>query len=292
MIDLTVDQIRYLFAKGDAERDKNFTTPDDVTRCDNVSYGPFGEDNLMDIYYKKGTAQCQPTIVSIHGGGWVYGSKKQYQYYCMYLAQQGFTVVNFNYRLAPEHPYPSGLTDINTLFTWITQHNNEYLIDLDNLFIVGDSAGGQLTSQYSAIVTNKEFQKLFDFQVPDIKIKAVGLNCGVYDMKANIETADNNLMEAYLGENKDKYLESLDTIKYMSKDFPPAIVTTSYCDFLKDLGQPMQAYLKELGVESQFKIYGAEDKQEVAHVFHVNIALDEAKECNLDTCNFFRKYIS
>ena len=103
MLSKIVTDIRTNWAISDRERDEGLTTPEDITRHDDISYGPYGEWNLLDIYHKKDVNTCQPTIVNIHGGGWVYGNKEIYQFYCMSLAQRGYTVVNFNYRLAPEN---------------------------------------------------------------------------------------------------------------------------------------------------------------------------------------------
>ena len=74
----------------------------------------------------------------------------------MRLAQRGFTFVNFNYRLAPEYKYPTALEDINQVFLFIRDHAEEYAIDTNNIFVVGDSAGAQLATQYLIICTNPE----------------------------------------------------------------------------------------------------------------------------------------
>lgn len=66
-----------------------------------------------------GTDHPLPVIVSVHGGGWVFGSKEGYQFYCMSLAQLGFTIVNFSYRLAPEFPFPANIEDINSVMSWV-----------------------------------------------------------------------------------------------------------------------------------------------------------------------------
>ena len=173
MLSKIVTDIRTNWAISDRERDKGLTTPEDITRHDDISYGPCGEWNLLDIYHKKDITACQPTIVNIHGGGWVYGNKEIYQFYCMSLAQRGFTVVNFNYRLAPENKYPAALEDINSVFCFLKEHGKEYYVDTENLLVVGDSAGGQLASHYLTILTNPEFAKLFTFQTPDVKVSAV-----------------------------------------------------------------------------------------------------------------------
>lgn len=286
---------RKFASESDARRDEGLKTPNDIKRYDNIRYDVHGEFNLLDVYHKKEVTSCQQTIISIHGGGWVYGDKDLYQFYCMDLAERGFTVVNFSYRLAPEEPYPAALEDINTVFNWVAEHAKEYKIDLDNLFVVGDSAGAQLASQYIAMLTNAEFQKFYEFKVPydKINIKAVALNCGIYDPKQYIEmeSSDSGLISAYLGEDAKSKVQALDTMKYVTKDFPPSYVMTAHYDFLKDNAKPMYDALVKLGVPCEYKIYGDKDNEKIAHVFHLNIRIPEAKECNDEECEFFRKFI-
>lgn len=284
---------REFCTEGDAKRDEGLTTPQDIKRYDNISYGVHKELNLLDIYHKKNVTDCQPTIISIHGGGWVYGDKDVYQFYCMGLAKRGFTIVNFSYRLAPENPYPAALEDINSVFTWVAEHAKEYNIDLNNLFVVGDSAGAQFASQYMAMLTNYEFQKNYQFKVPSdkIKVRAIALNCGIYDLKKYVETSNDGLILAYLGEDPKSKVQALDTMKYITKDFPPTFVMTSYHDFLKEHAKPMYDELIKLGVHCRYKVYGDKNNEKIAHVFHLDIRSQEAKECNNEECEFFKKYI-
>jgi hypothetical protein len=53
----------------------------------------------------------------------------------------------------------------------------------------------------------------------------------------------------------------------------------------------MYNYLTGKGIDAQWKCYGSEDTPEVAHVFHVNIILEEAKRCNDDSAEFFRNHL-
>lgn len=298
VISKAVQDIRTNWAINDAKRDEGLITPEDIKRYDDISYGPHGKWNLLDVYHKKEVTVPQPAIVSIHGGGWVYGTKEVYQFYCMNLAQRGFTVVNFNYRLAPEDRYPAPLEDINAVMTFIKAHGEEYYIDTDNVFVVGDSAGGQLASQYLTIYSNPEYAKFFDFSVPDIQIRAAGLNCGLYDVKKSVEVGLEERIDDYVGkENYQKelkvgtVLESLDVVGNMTKDFVPSFIMSAVNDFLVDHVEPMYQHLKNLGVDTEMKIYGSKEQEEVAHVFHVNIRLEEARMCNDDECAFFRKHV-
>lgn len=293
MLSKIVTDIRTNWAISDRQRDEGLTTPEDITRHDDISYGPYGEWNLLDIYHKKDVNTCQPTIVNIHGGGWVYGTKEIYQFYCMSLAQRGFTVVNFNYRLAPENKYPAALEDINSVFCFLKEHGKEYYVDTENLLVVGDSAGGQLASHYLTIFTNPEFAKLFTFQTPDVKVRAVALNCGVYDTRNCVDTEVDEYLLEYIDKEKltKDMWESLDTIKYMTSDFPPAFVMSAYHDFLVADAEPMYRHLQSLSVPCELRIYGSKEQEEIAHVFHVNIRLPEAGKCNDEECEFFKRFV-
>ena len=103
------------FFKNDEIRDKGLTTPEDVVRYDDIFYGENHKWQILDVYRPKDSEGILPVIVSVHGGGWVYGDKERYQWYCMDLARRGFAVVNFTYRLAPEYKFPSPIEDTNSV---------------------------------------------------------------------------------------------------------------------------------------------------------------------------------
>ena len=116
---LYAERVRQLFKKNDDIRDSGLTVPDDVARVTGLKYGT-DPAQVLDIYYPAGADKALPAIVSVHGGGFVYGDKERYQFYCMSLAQRGFAVVNFSYRLAPEHRFPAQLEDTNLVMRYIS----------------------------------------------------------------------------------------------------------------------------------------------------------------------------
>ena len=278
-------------ARSDKKRDAAIALPEGVTEHRDISYGSHGKDNLLDVYYPEGTTKPLPTIVSIHGGGYIYGTKEVYRRYCMDLARRGFTVVNFNYRLAPERKFPAPLEDTNAVLTYLVQNSEKYHIDPQRIFLVGDSAGAQLTSHYAAIWSNPAFAAHFDFKVPDIRIRAVGLNCGMYDTAPMAALPREGIARNYLGKKipaEDPRLAVLDAI---GSNFPPAHITTACHDFLRQCAQPMEELLTARGVHAEMKCYGTEEATHIGHVFHVNIALPEATQCNNDQIAFFEQYL-
>ena len=57
-----------------------------------ISYGSNAEWQKLDVYRPKDAARRLPVLVSVHGGGWVYGDKGRYRFYAMDLSARGFAV--------------------------------------------------------------------------------------------------------------------------------------------------------------------------------------------------------
>lgn len=290
----TIKKMRQEWAAGDAKRDEGLTIPEDVTRFTDLRYGDYAE-NLLDVYCPKGTARALPTIVSVHGGGWFYGDKKLYSFYCMELARRGFTVVNFDYRLAPEYKYPAPLQDICAVLHWMEKNAKDYFIDLNNVFMLGDSAGGQLCHQFLTILTNPKYAAFFDFAPPkNFRVNACALNCGCYFFPFSRLLSPkrcNVMFEAYFPEDYVPILKQLKVARYATKDFPPAFVMTAANDYLKMMAKPMYRALRRKGVEAEYHLYGTKEEKEIAHVFHVNCKLPLAAKCNDEQCAFFRAHM-
>lgn len=293
-----VNLIREMFGKGDAERDVNLTIPTDIDVYRDIVYN---ERNLLDVYMPKERYEKLPVVVNVHGDAYVYGTKETYQYYGMFMAEQGFVFVNANYSLAPENKFPTQLKEICQVLNWLEENQEIYNMDIKNVFLVGDSAGAQMASQLGAIYSNEEYAKKFPFQISkSIKLKAMALNSGMYDLQALSQEPYNEteeflsnfiVMESYLGQEKRKDIDRLDVLKYINKEYPPCFVMTSYYDFLKEHARPFYELLCERDVDAVYKIYGTEDQEYMGHVFHCNMNLEEAKECNREEAEFFRGHL-
>ena len=275
----------------DTARDLGLTTPENIIRYDNIAYGPFQEANLLDVYRPKDCTDKLPVIVNVHGGGYVYGTKEVYQFYCMSLAQRGFAVVNINYRLAPDHPFPTALEDVNAAMKWLLTNHDTYQMNQDQIFMVGDSAGAQIVSQYATMVSNPEYAKLFPFEVAMVTIQGVCLNCGMYDMQRFVQDDNTEIRQAYWGKEPSVHGELVQVFQNITKNYPPAFIMTSNMDFLKDCAMPLYELLQTLGVKSVYQLYGNESDK-LYHVFHVDIKSKIANQCNREECEFLRSLIT
>ena len=174
--------MRMISKSNDKKRDAGLVYPEDVIRSENISYGPH-KMNVLDVYRPKNGSTKLPVIVSVHGGGWVYGDKELYSHYCVSLAQRGFVVVNFSYRLSPQNKFPCHLEDTVRVFDWVGKNATRYGMDRESIFALGDSAGGHILALYCAMCTNSNFASKFEFKPEKNLIpKAVALNCAVLDI--------------------------------------------------------------------------------------------------------------
>lgn len=291
---LVAKWIRYNWAKGDKKRDAGLTTPEDVVRKDNISYG-IDKMNVLDVYRPRAAKGKLPVIVSVHGGGWVYGDKELYQHYCMSLAQRGFAVVNFTYRLSPEHKFPCHLKDTVKVFKWVLAHANDYEFDTDYIFAVGDSAGGHILSLFCAMCSNPEYAAKYSFKTPEgFMPKAVALNCGVYDLNPENQPAGStlSLMKKHILPRKgtEEEFREISTVNYITAQFPPCFIMTSNEDFLREQPKPLMEKLDEAGVSYVYKFYGDENHK-LGHVFHLDMRNEIGKICNDEECAYFRSFM-
>ena len=120
----------------------------------------------------------------MHGGGFIAGDKQYKNPLLSKIAEQGYIVVNVNYALAPEYKYPTPLMQMDQAVSFIKKNRHELPIDFDQVVFGGDSAGAQLSSQYTAIQTDKSLRSSMDFkqQFKPKDIRAAIFFGGFYNM--------------------------------------------------------------------------------------------------------------
>ncbi|MDE2986869.1 MAG: alpha/beta hydrolase [Chloroflexota bacterium] len=85
-------------------------------------------------------------VLYLHGGGYVYGSAVTHRRLCEDIAAAGrCAVLNLNYRLAPEHPFPAAVEDALAGLRFIGENGPQGAAAARSVFVAGDSAGGGLT---------------------------------------------------------------------------------------------------------------------------------------------------
>lgn len=284
-------KLRKEWQASDDQRDAGLNPhPRDVKRIDNLTYGEHGVDNKLDLYFPAQYSGSLPVVINVHGGGYFYATKETYQFYGLMVARAGFAFVNFNYQRAPEVQYPSEINEVNQVFHWVARHDQEYNLDLNNVFIAGDSAGGQMAEQYIAAYTNPAYRQLLGFAKPKLVLRAGLLNCGCYFLER--QWAQPSVIDAYFTPKvREKYHQQLQVENYITPAFLPVFVMTATNDMLRDTGVRFDQFLIDHQVRHCFKEYG-NDNNPRGHVFHLNQKHDPlADQCNQDELNFLRAHI-
>lgn len=89
----------------------------------------------------------RPTLLYLHGGGWVQGDLDTHDGLCGKMAAwAGIRVISYEYRLAPEHKFPAGLDDVLACYRALVATPERWGTDIVRLAIGGDSAGANLAA--------------------------------------------------------------------------------------------------------------------------------------------------
>jgi acetyl esterase len=88
-----------------------------------------------------------PVLLYMHGGGFTLGSLTTHDVLCRQLSRHGHcAVVSLDYRLAPEHRFPTAVHDSWDALHWLHQNGQTLGLDTRRLAVGGDSAGGTLSA--------------------------------------------------------------------------------------------------------------------------------------------------
>ena len=97
----------------------------------------------LDVY-RPTTPGPHPTVLHIHGGGWVGGTREGVVLRLLPFLEMGYAVVNVSYRLGRVAQAPAAVEDCLCALRWIARNAKEYEFDLSRIVTTGYSAGGHL----------------------------------------------------------------------------------------------------------------------------------------------------
>lgn len=277
--------IRYEFEQGGARTSKALEKylPSNVASVENQQYRTNDVNGYLDVFYPEETTGQLPTIVWVHGGGWVSGDKNEIDNYLKILAGRGFTTVGVDYSIAPEAQYPTPLHEVNDALQYIQQHAQRLHIDPERIILAGDSAGSQITAQVANAITSPSYAKEIGLQ-PTLsaeKLRGVLLNCGAYDLKLpdyNGPFGDflKTVLWAYSGQRdflNDPALKSASVVNYVTPSFPPAFITAGNVDPLLSQSTELAKKLESLGVTTSTLFYEKDHQPELNHEYQFDLDL-------------------
>lgn len=213
-----------------------------------------GDEGIpIRVYIPEGEGPY-PTLLFIHGGGWVVGDIDLYDATCRAITNEAdCMVVSVGYRLAPEHEFPTPLEDCYTAAEWIFDTAETMQIDTNNVAIGGDSAGGNLAAAVTLLARERDGPS-FDHQVLIYPVTDHSFDTTSYEENAEGYLLTKPAMEwfwdHYLRDDLDGKSPYASPLQAQNlNDLPSATVVTCGFDPLRDEGAAYAARLEEAGID-------------------------------------------
>lgn len=210
------------------------------------------DDIPIRVYIPEGEGPY-PTLVYYHGGGWVIGDLDTHDETCRVLTNEAdCMVISVDYRLAPEHKFPTPMEDCYAALEWAADNAETMQIDMDHLFVGGDSAGGNLAAAVALYARDNDgpsiaHQMLIypvtdrNFETPSYKENGEGGMISEADMRW--------FWDHYLESDIDGKNPYASPLQAKSLDgLPPATIITCGLDPLRDEGSAYAQQLRDAGV--------------------------------------------
>lgn len=155
-----------------------------VRRTANVSYGPHGRRNRLDVYQRRGHPTGAPILIHLHGGGFRSGRKSFYARALLQeFAREGWVCISASYRLRPRAAFQDFVVDVKRVITWAREHASEHDADPSRLVVAGSSAGAHLAVTAALTANDPTFQP--GFEDSDTSVSAA---IGLYGYYGRIES--------------------------------------------------------------------------------------------------------
>ena len=222
--------------------------------------GPEGEATLRILVPIKSP---RGVLVYYHGGGWVIGSIDQYDTVARKLAERtSCAVVLVEYRLAPEHRYPTAVDDSYAALEWVGKHLSGLAGREAPLMVAGDSAGGNLAA-VMAIRARDRGGPPIALQVLIYPVTDADFNRPSYIDPANellltrrgmVWFWDHYLPDASRRTEPDASPLRADNLSGL----PPSVIITAEHDVLRDEGEAYAVRLLEAGVAVDLQRYAGQ----------------------------------
>jgi acetyl esterase len=215
---------------------------------------PVRDGVSVDVVVPSGRGP-HPLLVYLHGGGWVCGSTKTHRKLGYRFAEAGYLVFNVEYRLAPEHPFPTPFDDCLAAVRWAHREAARYGGDPSRLAIGGDSAGGNLSAAVAAALANDPARPkaaLLIYGVFDFGMFADVALAGDDDPKAAAIGRDmvEMMTGAYLGKKRSDELlrDARVSPLHAAAKLPPSHVVVGSADALATQSEALVKALAAAGV--------------------------------------------
>ncbi len=233
-----------------------------------------------------------PLLLFFHGGGFTVGSIATHDALCRTLSHLAHcAVVSLDYRLAPEHKFPTAVNDAWDALQWLARYADQLGLDPNRLALAGDSAGATLATVCALLAR--------DARIPIALQLLIYPGCAAHQETPSHqtfakgflleETHINYFFNHYLNhsaERDDWRFSPLNADEL--EGVAPAWIALAECDTLVDEGILYADKLRMAGVSVDLEIYRG-----VVHEFiKMGRVIPQARQAQLDAARALRQAFS
>lgn len=268
----------------------------------NLPYRRTGRSaHTLDVYRPLNAEGPLPIVLYVHGGGFRFMSKDTHWLFGLIYARRGYLVVNVNYHLAPEHPFPGAVEDVSAAWQWLVENAGRLGGDLSRVVVAGESAGANLAASLT-LMTHQHRDESYarDAFGTGVTPKAVVAACGLFEV-SNPErfAAHPTFLRDRIEEVTDAYLHGVtlrdrrtldladplvafEGLEKLDRPLPPFFLPCGTWDLLVGDTQRMVKALHRLGSTNS----EAREYPRGPHAFHAFVVTPQAQRCWKDTFSF------
>jgi acetyl esterase len=266
-------------------------------------------EHLLDIYRLRERSGPLPVVFYVHGGGFRILSKDTHWLFGIAFSRRGYILVNINYRLSPQYPFPAAHEDAAAALEWTLAHIAEFGGDPTRIAFAGESAGANLATSL-AIASCTPRPEPWARRIYDLGIvpRAVLPACGILQVSDTQRFGRKNRLpglvldrvvevtECYLGGCQDlprSALEMADPLLILenptttwTRPLPPFFAPCGTFDPIVDDTRRLEVALQRMNVTCDARYYKHE-----THAFHAFYPMPNARRCWQDTFSFLREHM-
>jgi len=253
------------------------TLPDDVVTTEErfITTGA-GETHIYIHRPAKTTGEPLPLLIYIHGGAHIKPYRETDRVLCRIISSRvGCVIVDIDYKLAPEYPYPIALNECYDTVMWAIENAKELNVIPEKLALIGNSAGGNLVAALAIMAKDRKgFKPLL--QVLDYPV--LDLDTDPLEKSGEMKTREAQRYIRYiyihkmLHHSRHPYVSPVFADEETIKDIAPALIITAQHDNLLKEAEDYAMNLIAAGVPVTVKRF-----KNSKHAFLINLH-DEYKE--------------
>lgn len=251
-----------------------------------LSYAREDKDAAFDLFRPAEAKGPLPTVVWVHGGGFVAGSRADLSNYLKVLASRGFATVAIDYSRAPGARFPTPVRQTNAALAYLRSHAAQLGIDPNRIFLAGDSAGAQIASQTALVISDPTYARRIGIQpgMPRGALRGLVLYCGPHaptmlKLEGPFGSFMRTVIWSYMGtrDPKDPRIGEMSVVPHVTYAYPPSFISVGNADGLAPQSVALAQALQVKGVEADTLFFPADHQPPLGHEYQMNLPTEAGR---------------